>query len=191
MCASEVAGHAGRPARARDRDAWGHALRLSEEERRWLEILDHLPENARQLWEALQDVPLLWRVLHCYGGRSLRVPRTVPEARSHPLRRRLGLRCLRKLMAAFGGTSIYVPRCNALLGRLRQREIIETFSRNTSHGTSSTAAVASLAQRHGMSDRRIWQILKKEVSAPSTARVLYRLGDSAALTGLDDKDNPL
>lgn len=191
MCASEAAARTGRPARARDRDAWGHALRLSEEERHWLELLDHLPENARQLWEALKSVPELRRVLHCYGGCNLRVPRTIPGDRNHPLRRRLGLRCLRKLMAAFGGTCIYVPRCNALLGRLRQREIIETFSRHTTHGTSSTAAVASLAQRHGMSDRRIWQILKKEASAPSTARVLYHLGDSAAPAGTSDTDNPL
>ena len=80
-------------------------------------------------------------------------------------------------------TRVYVPRCNALLGKLRQREIIEGFSRHTSHGLSSTAAVAALAQRHDMSDRRIWQILKKEASAPAKARVLYRLGDSAALAG--------
>lgn len=112
-----------------------------------------------------------------------RVPRQEPK-RDSPLRR-LGLRCLRKLMAAFGGTRVYVPRCNALLGKLRQREIIEGFSRHTGHGLSSTAAVAALAQRHDMSDRRIWQLLKKEASAP--ARVLYRLGDSAALaeTGAD------
>ena len=50
--------------------------------------------------------------------------------------------------------------------------------------------MAALAQRHDMSDRRIWQILKKEASAPAKARVLYRLGDSAALagTGADAKN---
>lgn len=173
MYASKAASRPGRPPLARGRDSWGHALRLSQEEREWEEILLHLPNNVRQLW----------RVLHAYGGQDLRVPRQEPE-RDSPLRR-LGLRCLRKLMAAFGGTRVYVPRCNALLGKLRQREIIEGFSRHTGHGLSSTAAVAALAQRHDMSDRRIWQLLKKEASAP--ARVLYRLGDSAALaeTGAD------
>lgn len=173
MYASKAASRPGRPPLARGRDSWGHALRLSQEEREWEEILLHLPNNVRQLW----------RVLHAYGGQDLRVPRQEPK-RDSPLRR-LGLRCLRKLMAAFGGTRVYVPRCNALLGELRQREIIEGFSRHTGHGLSSTAAVAALAQRHDMSDRRIWQILKKEASAP--ARVLYRLGDSAALaeTGAD------
>lgn len=173
MYASKAASRPGRPPLARGRDSWGHALRLSQEEREWKGILLHLPNNVRQLW----------RVLHAYGGQDLRVPRQEPK-RDSPLRR-LGLRCLRKLMAAFGGTRVYVPRCNALLGKLRQREIIEGFSRHTGHGLSSTAAVAALAQRHDMSDRRIWQLLKKEASAP--ARVLYRLGDSAALaeTGAD------
>ncbi len=173
MYASKAASRPGRPPLARGRDSWGHALRLSQEEREWEGILLHLPNNVRQLW----------RVLHACGGQDLRVPRQEPK-RDSPLRR-LGLRCLRKLMAAFGGTRVYVPRCNALLGKLRQREIIEGFSRHTGHGLSSTAAVAALAQRHDMSDRRIWQLLKKEASAP--ARVLYRLGDSAALaeTGAD------
>ena len=33
--------------------------------------------------------------------------------------------------------------------------------------------------RHGISDRRVWQILKKENSVPPHARLILRLGDSA------------
>jgi Mor family transcriptional regulator len=79
----------------------------------------------------------------------------------------------------FGGTSIYIPRCNALVNRLRQRNIIKDFSHSTRRGSSSTAAVANLARRHGISDRRVWQILKKENSVPPHARLILRLGDSA------------
>lgn len=191
MYASKAASRPGRPPLARGRDSWGHALRLSREEREWEEILLHLPNNVRQLWDALRDTRQLWRVLHAYGGQDLRVPRQEPK-RDSPLRRRLGLRCLRKLMTAFGGTRVYVPRCNALLGKLRQREIIEGFSRHTSHGLSSTAAVAALAQRHDMSDRRIWQILKKEASAPAAPSVAFSgSGGSYALrykvAAVDDK----
>ena len=198
MCASKAApasgraGCKGRPPLPRGRDSWGHALSLAQEEREWEEILRHLPDNVRQLWDALRDTRLLWRVLQAYGGRNLRVPRLEPDANS-PLRRRLGLRCVRKLMAAFGGTFVYVPRCNALREKLRQREIIEAFGKHTAHGLSSTAAVAALALRHDMSDRRIWQILKKEASAPVQARVLRRLSDSTALSeanaGLKNEDN--
>ena len=103
----------------------------------------------------------------------------MPKDPGHALRKTLGMGGLRKLMAAFGGTNIYVPRCNALMARLRQHDIIENFTRRTRRGSSSTAAVAGLARRHGISDRRVWQILKKEGSAPAQARLLFKLGDSA------------
>ena len=67
-------------------------------------------------------------------------------------------------------------------------DIIENFTRRTRRGSSSTAAVAGLARRHGISDRRVWQILKKEGSAPAQARLLFKLGDSAqnAATNIDN-----
>ena len=102
----------------------------------------------------------------------------------------LGLACLRKLMAAFGGTSIYVPRCSALMTRMRHHDIIKDFSRSTAHGSSSTSAVSTLARRHGISDRRVWQILKKDSSVPSQARVLLRLGDSAQFSSANADNAP-
>lgn len=162
--------------------AWGHAMRLAETEEQWRELINHLPDNARQIWRALNDMQQFWGVLHAFGGQSIRVPRKVPKDRTHPLRKTLGLKCLRKLMATFGGTSLYVPRCTALVTRLRQHEIITGFSRSTGRGSSSTAAVSSLARRHGISDRRVWQILKKENSVPPQARLLLMLGDSAQIS---------
>lgn len=181
MAIAERRSSRGKALKSRGRASWGHALRLSEEESRWREILPLLPENVGRIWDAVEEVRHLRRVLHHYGGRNIRIPRVLPKERTHSLRRTLGLRCLQKLMAMFGGTCLYVPRCEALLERMRQREIIETFSRNTGHGVSSTAAVANLARAHGISDRRIWQILKKEASTPSQARVLYGLADSASV----------
>ena len=72
-----------------------------------------------------------------------------------------------------------MPRCEALIRRLRQHEIITSFSRQTAQGCSSTAAVALLARRHGLSDRRIWQILKKSVAAPPQARAVALLRQPA------------
>lgn len=162
--------------------AWGDALRMAETKKQWTELIEHLPENAQQLWRTLGDLQQFWLVLSAFGGQSIRVPRNVPKNRAHVLRRVLGVTCLRKLMATFGGTSLYVPRCTALITRLRQHEIINAFSRCTGQGSSSTAAVASLARRHGISDRRVWQILKKEASVPPQARLLRKLGDSAQST---------
>ncbi|MDO5484180.1 MAG: Mor transcription activator family protein [Desulfovibrionaceae bacterium] len=177
---------AGRPSRVREkpsasaagRSTWGQALRRAEEERRLRESVALLPENAQRIWEALGDARHLWRVLHACGGPSLRVPKRLPDE-GHPLCRLLGRPCLRKLIAVFGGTQLYVPRCEALLGKLRQREIIAAFSRSTGRGVSSTAAVAALARRYSLSDRRIWQILKQEAPLPASAGVVRRLREGS------------
>lgn len=159
---------------ARKRTAWGDLGAQADELRQWEELLPLLPEGARLIWRALGDLRLLRRVLAEYGGRTLRVPAAVPPE-GHVLRRRLGLRCLAGLCAALGGTEVYVPTCGALLSRLRQQEIIREFSRATARGASSVSAVAALAGRYGLSDRRIWQILKTTPEAPAAAAVLRAL----------------
>lgn len=163
-----------RPRSYRRRSGWGRELRQAEEIRVWEELLPHLPDGARRIWTALGDMRQLWRVLVAYGGRTLRIPCALPPA-THALRRRLGVACLRGLVAAFGGTELYVPTCGRLLARLRQREIITEFSHATARGVSSVTAVARLAARHDLSDRRIWQILKTTASAPRGAAALRRL----------------
>ncbi|MDD4701830.1 MAG: Mor transcription activator family protein [Desulfovibrio sp.] len=155
-------------------------MQKAEQKKHWQQLLEHLPENIRQIWHALGGhekgrLEDLWRLLETYGGQTIRVPATIPAERHHPLLRRLGKRCTGKLVAAFGGTPVYVPRCTSVLTKLRQQEIIETFSRHTARGTSSTAAVACLARRHGLSDRQIWNILKKVTSAPAQGYLLHEL----------------
>ena len=173
-----------RPARqsssSNGRQAWGQAMQRAGQEQQWRHLLEHLPENVRQIWHALgghekgrmQD---LWRILQAYGGQSLCIPSTLPAQRHHPLRRRLGARCTAKLVAAFGGTPLYVPSCARVLTKLRQRNIIELFTRETTRGLSSTAAVGNLARKHGLSDRQVWNILKKTASAPAQGRLLHDL----------------
>ena len=168
---------------------WGRPSNTGDEEYQWAELIDHLPDNARIIWRAVNELRQFWRLLHAFGGQSIRVPRSLPKDKGHALRKHLGVACLRKLMAVFGGTSIYVPRCSALINRLRQRNIIKDFSHTTRRGSSSTSAVANLARRHGISDRRVWQILKKENSVPPHARLILRLGDSAWQNDRQPNDN--
>ena len=190
MCSSKRAsGHGGRvspawragpaasgaPARRRRQ---GRAGDRDEEVRQWEELLPHLPEGARQLWAALDDLDRFKRVLTAYGGRTLRIPAAVPPP-GHRLRRDLGAVCTERLVARYGGTELYVPTCRAVLGRLRQQEIIRDFSRAAGRGMSSVNAVSALAGRYGLSDRRIWQILKTTASAPRGAQALRRLRQDA------------
>lgn len=158
----------------RPRSSWGASAEEAAELRQWEELLPHLPEGARLLWRALGDLRLLRRVLAEYGGRTLRIPVSVPPE-GHALRRHLGLHALTRLCAALGGTEVYVPTCGGLRSRLRQQEIIRAFSRATAGGMSSVTAVAALAGRYSLSDRRIWQILKTTAEAPRAAQVLRTL----------------
>lgn len=173
--AASAAPGGGRTRRSpRPRSSWGASAEEAAELRQWEELLPHLPEGARLLWRALGDMCLLRRVLAEYGGRTLRIPVAVPPE-GHALRRRLGARCLGKLCAALGGTEVYVPTCGGLRSRLRQQEIIRAFSRATAGGMSSVNAVAALAGRYSLSDRRIWQILKTMPQVPRAAQVLRTL----------------
>lgn len=169
------------PRRYRRSSGWGRPRQEAEEQRAWAELLPHLPEGGRLLWQALGDVGQFRRVLAEYGGRTLRVPAALPAA-GHPLRRRLGAQCLRRLVASLGGTEVYVPTCRALHTRLRQQEIIREFSRETARGKSSVSAVAALAGKYALSDRRIWQILKTTPAAPRGVALLRELAPQGAET---------
>ena len=105
--------------RRKNNPAWGNALRMAETEEQWRELINHLPDNARQIWRALNDMKQFWGVLRAFGGQCIRVPRNVPKDKTHPLRKTLGLKCLRKLMATFGGTSLYARGFRLLAGRTR------------------------------------------------------------------------
>lgn len=76
---------------------------------------------------------------------------------------------LRRLLGAYGGTCLYIPRCARLARQVRQRELLGAFSRHTAAGTSSNAEVRCLARRYGITDRRVWQLLKQEAELPDKA----------------------
>jgi len=91
---------AGRGCKRCKRDsAWGDALSRNDDERQWRCLIKHLPDNARQIWTALNDLHQFWLVLQGFGGQSIRVPRSLPKDKGHSLRKKLGVACLRKLMA--------------------------------------------------------------------------------------------
>ena len=125
----------------------------------WDSLLPLLPESVRLLRQVLEDDAALHRLLEHCGGLTLRIPRRFPA--EGPV--------LRRLLEAYGGTCLYIPRCARLARQVRQRELLGAFSRHTAAGTSSNAEVRFLARRYGITDRRVWQLLKQEAELPDKA----------------------
>lgn len=132
----------------------------------WDSLLPLLPESVRLLRLVLEDDAALHALLRRCGGLTLRIPRRFP-AEGHPLRALLPGPALRRLLAAYGGTCLYIPRCARLARQVRQRELLGAFSHHTAAGTSSNAEVRFLARRYGITDRRVWQLLKQEAELPA------------------------
>lgn len=76
---------------------------------------------------------------------------------------------LHRLLEHCGGLTLRIPRCARLARQVRQRELLGAFSRHTAAGTSSNAEVRFLARRYGITDRRVWQLLKQEAELPDKA----------------------
>lgn len=131
--------------------------------------------QLRRIARMLEDDAALHRLLSHCGGLTLRIPRRFP-AEGHLLRALLPEPALRRLLGAYGGTCLYIPRCARLARQVRQRELLGAFSRHTAAGTSSNAEVRFLARRYGITDRRVWQLLKQEAELP--ARALPDTGDT-------------
>ena len=134
----------------------------------WDSLLPLLPESVRLLRQVLEDDAALHRLLEHCGGLTLRIPRRFP-AEGHLLRALLPEPVLRRLLGAYGGTCLYIPRCARLARQVRQRGLLGAFRRHTAAGTSSNAEVRFLARRYGITDRRVWQLLKQEAELPDKA----------------------
>lgn len=134
----------------------------------WDSLLPLLPESVRLLRQVLEDDAALHRLLEHCGGLTLRIPRRF---------RRKGICCAPccpspSCAACWGLTAAPVcisPAAPVSPVRCAQRELLGAFSRHTAAGTSSNAEVRFLARRYGITDRRVWQLLKQEAELPDKA----------------------
>lgn len=144
----------------------------------WRQLRSRLSPNARLILRVLhEDGAAFVRLIRACGGQALRIPRRLPPP-DHELRRQLGADMLQRLMATFGGTVVYVPRCRFLLAAVQRRQIIRRYYRYTGSGRSGAAAVRALAREERLSDRRIRQILKTSDDLPPGAEALPDLLDT-------------
>ncbi|MDE0434112.1 MAG: hypothetical protein OXH92_08885 [Bryobacterales bacterium] len=85
-----------------------------------------------------------------HGGAYLKVPRRYRAG--HPLSLLLGAEAATKLIRRFGGMRLYIAKLDDPVRTRRNDEIIRSYEAGRS--------VAGLARQYGLSERRIWEILK-------------------------------
>ncbi len=126
----------------------------------------HLPDAARTLQTLLQNSETLVQVIGRFGGCTLRIPAQWPpygkraSFKGHPLRALLTPAQMKRLVAHYGGTDLYVPKCTQHVVTLRNISITNTFCKEIRKGRSTGSVVQQLARRYQLSDRRVWDILK-------------------------------
>ncbi len=128
-----------------------------------------LPDAARTLYDVFKSNNLLIKIIGRYGGCTLHIPAKWPPVgqsanfKGHVLRRVLSPEQMRLMVAHYGGTDLYVPKCSKYILQLRNASIINEFSKKIAKGKSTGDVVQWLARRYRLSDRRIWHILKHDL----------------------------
>ncbi len=109
---------------------------------------ENLPSGLSDI-RRIAGAPTAIALARSYGGHSVYIPRRVNEA--HPLVALLGPEAVEALGSVYGGERINVPKADSILRQLRCRSI-RAARRNG-------ATVAALATEHGLTRRRVLQIL--------------------------------
>ena len=147
------------------RRSWGDAMRAAAARRQEDALFrKHMPQQLEELWAAVQDSASLEKIVRLWAGVSLRIPVNMPDDPRHPLRRTLGKRLTARLIAHFGGTTLYVPQCRSFFTKLTHERIIREYSRQLALGSSACLAEQRLALKYGMCDRWIRRLVNRAES---------------------------
>ncbi len=125
-----------------------------------------LPATAELLIRLLgQPAALRMMDANTYGGRAFDVPKKEGSQTYAALVDLVGADGTAKLCKQFGGDSLYVPRCDMIDLDRRNREIVTKYNAGTS--------VWNLSSEYVLSDRQIWNILKKTDMGVNTQSSLF------------------
>jgi hypothetical protein len=116
---------------------------------------EDLPAGLQELREMIGTTNTLNLVKH-YGGLYLKVPSHFND--SHQLVGIIGAAATLELIKRYAGTTVYIATAHTLLRVMRNIEI--------SHRFESGESASKLARIYKMSERNIWNILKR----PETLR---------------------
>lgn len=124
--------------------------------------LSSLPATARDMAEVIGLRKTL-RLVEALGGTTFPVPKRetkLGELRFNVLADVIGVDAADILVRRYGSTDLYIPRCAEALRRARDAVICREYDRLI-QTMSGNEAVQRLARTHRLSDRHIFNILKR------------------------------
>ncbi|TWC35078.1 Mor transcription activator family protein [Pseudomonas sp. SJZ079] len=136
-----------------------------------------LPAHVREIARVV-GLPSALRLVQELGGTTWEFAKGANrngQIRVAALSDILGEEAAQRLTSHLGGEKIYIPRCAAALRRLRDLEIHRQFEQAVREGVSANTVVAELARAYGLSDRRVWKVLKAPSGAALELKDLFSL----------------
>ncbi len=115
-----------------------------------LSIVRRLPPTLREIHDLLGRQGTL-TLVERYGGTHVHVPRRCRD--NHELAVLLGREPAARFIRHFAGVRLYIAKMDAVLRAVRDAEIRKLYDAGLS--------AARLAQKYGLSERRVWSILKQ------------------------------
>lgn len=123
------------------------------------EAADDLPALAREMVAVMGHAATM-ALVHEMGGLRLLVPGWPlkrPSSRYQHLEEIVGPQAAQSFAERWGGIEVQVPMAKKALMRLRDRSIIDAYANG--------APPPELAKRYGMTERHLWKVLKRDLSA--------------------------
>jgi hypothetical protein len=116
---------------------------------------EDLPGGLQELCDLIGITHTLTLVEH-YGGLPMKIPGHYDD--THPLNALIGHKAALAMVKKYPCATLYVPKADALLRVVRNIEIARRYD--------GGASAPQLAREYKMSERHIWNILKR----PETVR---------------------
>lgn len=110
--------------------------------------INFLPPSLRELVDVI-GITAAQKLVNEFGGLRLTVPVKMPE--QHPLAQLLGLESARKLSHHYAQERLDVPKALSAIQAARNHQMRIDHARGVS--------TRQLAQREGLTERRVWEIL--------------------------------
>lgn len=131
-------------------------------------VQDELPQTVQDMITAIGLNHTLI-VVQALGGTTWRFAvgkGETGEAKRAALAELVGEETENILHQFYARDEIYLPRCAALLRKLRNIKIHQQFDQDIANGSTARDSVAALARTHRLSDRHVWDILNEYILVP-------------------------